>query len=78
MHDCKNLKEYKLCKKYYTWNHVTCSSKNDKFLASIIDDSLITCDEIIDITKTVSTNFNEKKIASKTKKLCILLTFFIN
>ena len=78
MCDCKNLREYNLCKKYYTWNHVTCSSKNDNILESIIDDSVITCDEIIDITKTVSANFNEKKIASKTKNIYILLTFFIN
>ena len=43
--------------------------KNGKYLASIIDDSVITCDEIIDAegklfdeeTKTVPTKFNEKK-----------------
>ena len=35
--------------------------ENDKYLASIIDDLVMTCDEIIDKTKTVSTNFNEKK-----------------
>ena len=39
-----------------------CSCENDKYLASIVvDDSEITCDEIIDTTKTVSTNFDEKK-----------------
>ena len=44
----------------------TCSCENGKNVRSITDDSLITCDEIIDIaktflTKTVVTNFNEKK-----------------
>ena len=38
----------------------TCSCKNSKFLASIIDDSVITCDEIVKETKSVVTNFNKK------------------
>ena len=42
-------------------NPVTCSCENGKYLASIIDDSVITCDEIIEETNTVPTNFNEKK-----------------
>ena len=42
------------------WNSVTCSCKNAKYLASIIDDSVILCDEIIDKIKAVQTNFNEK------------------
>ena len=44
--------------------------------ASITDDSVITCEEIVDAVdksygdtkKTVSTNFNEKKVSLKTKK----------
>ena len=32
--------------------------KNGKCLATIMDDSVITCDEIIDVEKT---DFNEKK-----------------
>ena len=35
-------------KKDYIWNPATCSCKNGKYLGSIIDDSVITCDEIID------------------------------
>ena len=54
---------------YYIWNPSTCSCKSGKYFASIIDDSLITCDEIIDLeakskheeTKKVPTNFNEQK-----------------
>ena len=37
------------------------SSKNKKYLASIIDDSVITCDEIIEETKTIPTNLMKKK-----------------
>ena len=42
------------------WNSVTCSCENAKYLASIIDDSVISCDEIIEKIKAVQTNFNEK------------------
>ena len=36
-----------ICEKDYIWNPATCSCKNSKYLRSIIDDSVITCDEII-------------------------------
>ena len=47
-----------------------------------MDDSVITCDEIIESydeeTKTVLTNFNKKKNANcKTKSVYILLTFLL-
>ena len=45
----------------YMWNPVTCSCGNVKYLASTIDDSVITFDEIIEETKVVLKNFNEKK-----------------
>ena len=64
-----------MLKKDYIWNHVTCC-KNGKYLASIIDDSVITCDEILDAeaklqdeeTETIPTKFNGKNIAIKAKK----------
>ena len=42
-------------------------------LVSIISDSVITCDEIIDAvkTKTVTTNFSEKKMQSVKQKISI-------
>ena len=40
-----------ICEKEYIWNPATCSYGNCKYLASIIDDSVITCDEIIDADK---------------------------
>ena len=36
------------CKKGYVWNPATCSHKNGKYLASIMNDSVITFDEIIE------------------------------
>ena len=63
-------------KKLY-FESCTCSCKNGKYLASIIDNSVVTCDEIIEETKTVKTNFNEKSIICKTKNFYILLTFLL-
>ena len=40
-----------------------------------IDNSVITRDEIIEETKAVSTNFNNKKLTYKIKKFYILLAF---
>ena len=34
------------------WNRATCSCKNGKYLASVIDNSVITCDGIIDAKET--------------------------
>ena len=46
-----------------------------------MDDSAIPCDEIIESyveeTKTISTNFNEKKEPCKTQKFYILLAFLL-
>ena len=38
---------------------------------------MIRCDEIIEETKTVPTNFNEKISACKTQNFCILLAFLL-
>ena len=58
-----NRKKHHICKKFDIWNPATCSCKNDRYLASIIDNSVITCEEITDVdaksydeeTKTVTT-----------------------
>ena len=46
-----------------------------------MDDSAITCDEIIESydeeTKSILTNFNERKATSKTQNLYILLAFLL-
>ena len=59
--------------------------KYGKYLANIMDDSVIKCDEIIDAeaksyneeTETVPINFNEKDVAFKTQNFYILFAFFI-
>ena len=56
----------------------TCSSENGKYLARIMDDSVITYDEVIEKeTKTVTANFNEQNAICKTKNFYILLAFLL-
>ena len=47
-----------------------------------MDDSAITCDEVIESydeeTKTILTNFNEKKATCEKQNFYILLSFYIN
>ena len=45
-------------KKDYIKNPVKCTCKNDKYEENIIDKL---CDEILDTTKTVPSNSNEKR-----------------
>ena len=61
-----------VCEKDYAWNPATCNCENLKYLASIMDDSAISCGEVAnadtrvtlknndDETKSIPTNFNEK------------------
>ena len=69
---CK-CKKLHVCEKDYIWNPATCSCEYGKYLASIMDDSVITCDESIE--ETVPTNFNEKKATCKTHNFYIILAF---
>ena len=76
-----------VCKKGYTWNPATCSCKNGRYAKSIIDDSVITCDEIIKTTKSfvtktvpaksIPTNVNEKKVVCKKKKFLFYFAFLL-
>ena len=70
-----SVKNILYVKKDYIWNPSTCIFKNGKYIASIMDDLVIECDEVIE--KTVPTNFNEKKINCKTKKFYILIAFLL-
>ena len=56
-HQCdhKNPKEHRVCEKGYVWNPAKCSSKNGKYILSITGNSVVKCDDIIDITKDVPT-----------------------
>ena len=41
------------------WNPATCSSENGKYLANIIDDSVIMCDEIIESYNEETKQFHQ-------------------
>ena len=71
-------KKHQILEKDYIWNPAPCSCENGECLASIIDDSVIMCDEIIDAeTKTIPINFNERNITCKTQNFYILLAFLL-
>ena len=73
---CKNPIIYYLCKADYIWSPCTCACEIDKYLKSIIGDLVLIRDEIIEVTKTISTktvptislstNFKEEKVTYKT------------
>ena len=65
--DCKKRH---VCKKDHVWNPASFNCENGKYLASIIDDSAITCDENLE-SYDVETNFNEKKATCKTRNFYI-------
>ena len=54
-----------ICKKDYIWNPRTRICENRKYLASIMDHSVMMYDEVI--KETVPTYFNEKKEVCKTQ-----------
>ena len=68
-------KKHHICEKDYVWNPATCTCENGKYLASIMDDSGIICDEIIDVQEI---NFNVKNITCKTQNFYIFTCLFIN
>ena len=73
--ECKNAKEYHMCEEKYIWNPATCSCQNGKYLGSIIDNYVITCDEIIEEAKTVTTKtFTANSISAS---FYILLAFLL-
>ena len=52
-YECKNSKECYVYKKDYIWNPATCSCENGKYVGNIIDDSVLTWDEITDTGKWI-------------------------
>ena len=51
--------------KNYIWNPATFNFENGKYLASIMDDSTIICDEVLE-SSDEKINFNQKKAICKT------------
>ena len=75
-------KKRRVCEKDYVWNPATCNCENGKYLASIMDDSAIMCDEIIvsykedeEAKSYGKSNFNEKKGSCDTQNFFIVLEF---
>ena len=67
-----------VCEKMYIWNLSTCTCENGKYLESIIGDSEITCDEIIEATKTIPTKKNSTEtVLTKSTNFHVLLTFLL-
>ena len=83
-HNKKCLCECKkrhVCERDYIWNTAACNFENGKYLAGFMDDSAITCEEIVDLykekIKTISTNFNEKKETCKMQNFYLLPAFLL-
>ena len=53
-----------------------CNCENGKHLASIMDDSATTCDEILE-SYNEETNFNKKKAIGKTQVFYVFLAFLL-
>ena len=53
-------KKRHVCVKSYVWNPATCICENGKFLASIMDDSAIICDEVIESYDEEIKNYSNK------------------
>ena len=61
--------------KDYIWNLALCTYEKGKYLESIIDDSMISCDETIEATKTFPTK--SVSIKSTSTNFYILLNFLL-
>ena len=55
--ECKKRHIYE---KNYIWNPATCNYENGNYLASIMDDSAIICNEVIDVDAKLSLKDNEE------------------
>ena len=77
---CECMKRH-ICEKYYVCNTATCNYENGKYLASVLDDSAVSSDEIKESykeeTKAIPSNFYEKKAIHKLQNFYILLTFLL-
>ena len=72
-HKCQcDCKRHHICEKDYIWNFATRSCKNGKYLASIIDNLVIICNEITDVDAETKVNDEETKpIPTYLKKLLV-------
>ena len=68
-------RKHHVCEKDYVWNPAICNCENEKYIATIKDDSVIMCNEIIE--ETVSIKSNENKANCKTQNFYILLAVLL-
>ena len=66
----RESKKREKCEKEYIWNSAACNCENGKHLASIMEDSAIMCDEIIESYE------EEKKINEK--KQSVISIFYLH
>ena len=69
-------KKHHVFHKDYVRNPSTCNFENGKHLTSIMNDSAITCNDIIEPSEE-ETNFNGKKATCKIQNIYILLAFLL-
>ena len=56
-------------KKNYNWNPSSCVCENSRYLKSIVEYSVVVCDEIISVMDSVSANVTNT-ISTNTRVLC--------
>ena len=69
--ECKNPKELDACEKVYIWNPSIWICKNGEYSASTIDDSVLTCDAIVNAEDSVLANGSANVMST-------VLTYFHN
>ena len=77
--ECKNPTKHHICKKEYICNRSECACEIHRYLNSIVDDLVITCDDIIEygtVSNTASINLDDKKAVFEINNHYFLLTFF--
>ena len=72
----KNKKKHHICEKDYVWDPATCNCENKKYLASIMDDSWVICDEVVE-SYNEEIKFIKKKAIYKTQNFYILISFLL-
>ena len=68
-------KKFHISEKDYIWNPAICSLKNGKYLASIIGNSVIACNETTDARETITVTRNFRKKCSLYKNSIFYLNF---
>ena len=63
--------------KHYIWNPRTCACEIDKHLKSIISDTVVTFDEIIESTQITPKHLTEKRATCRIENIYILLTILL-